>query len=222
MREHYIILESKETDSLDDIKVRYVRLIKVYHSDVNSDPAAVEKSKKINAAWTWMKKSHIPYKPTNHNYTQSDKTFRHSYTNYNKFDDENYNPYKSSYFNNNPKSDQYSTKDYEQFIKTMFDFMEKNAAAEAAAAKKKEESAPSLNLYFTRSQAKNHFIEIPQAIVDHNSVIINIIVDNTIGVVVLKKGEKLPYNKPFKNNVVVYVVNSVEPLPETVYLNPLA
>lgn len=58
MKEHYTILEVTEFTSLDDIKASYFRLLKIYHPDVNKSPDAEAKSKKINAAWDWMKKNH--------------------------------------------------------------------------------------------------------------------------------------------------------------------
>lgn len=58
MKKYYDVLDVDNSYTLDNIKKSYYDLVKQYHTDVNSDPAALEKIKKINEAWDWIKKNH--------------------------------------------------------------------------------------------------------------------------------------------------------------------
>lgn len=74
MKKYYDILEVKQTDTLEIVKKSYYSLVKQYHTDVNQDPAALEKIKKINEAWDWVKKYH------------NKKTVSNSYVDYSDVD----------------------------------------------------------------------------------------------------------------------------------------
>ena len=48
----------------------------------------------------------------------------------------------------------------------------------------------------------------------------NVLVNKTVGVVLVPKGTKLPFHKGFKGNKTVHIVNTTQPLLPEVYKNP--
>lgn len=58
---------------------------------------------------------------------------------------------------------------------------------------------PAVNLYYERPLGENYMFEIPQADINRQTHVLNILVGNKKGVVVVKKGTKLPYWKTFES-----------------------
>lgn len=74
LKEAYKTLGVTSYHSLNDIKLRFKKLVKTYHPDVNKDPQSEETLKKINLAYSFLEKNHkekVEIKDFKHNFTHT-------------------------------------------------------------------------------------------------------------------------------------------------------
>lgn len=83
LKEAYRILEANETESLETIKKKYHKLIKVYHPDENRNINTTEKVQELNIAYDTIYKHMDTKKETNKNNTHQSKAYKHNF--YNNF-----------------------------------------------------------------------------------------------------------------------------------------